>query len=938
MLNSIFSFAIRRIVIVRLLTSLTLCSLLGAASSSIAQNIDVSVAAPSLTIHPGDTNVPLTVSLGDSSFTGPITVTLSNLPSGITVTPLTLFADATGTLNISASVSADQEDFNGFNEYATTNVSVVAFGGTYSGSTNLPLTVSLDNPSFKPTSAQITLPIVSIDTGGQIISDDTPGNVIITSPDGTTVYLGSSGALPDGSATLGIHGNSTATFPKLSYNLALNTSGDLLTAMGLQCGYVTSSGKAACDKSKHFVLLANYDDKTFLRDWSASALANAIPLTTPFLTSPKSSPSPSGTKALVPWAPHSLFVELYLNGQYEGVYQLIEDVRVDSHRVNITELSASNTTSTAVTGGYLLEIDYRRKEDFSFITPNNVYVGLIDPDFSPEVPEQTTYIQNYVTDAEAALYSDQSTDPKLGWRAYFDEAAAANFYIVNDLMGNVDGGAFFSSDYLYKDGNNPLLYMGPVWDFDISSGNVNYQPVVNPATPWMMTQAPWYAQLFKDPSFFASVTKQWNALKQQGILSNWIASINQQAATLQQAQANNFNRWPMQGIEVWPNALATGSYDSEVSYLTNWLNVRMGYLDTLFNSKAPTTTTVQNISGNSDHGSPVTIKAAVSGGAPSATVSFAVSCHGGQWNAIFGTATLQTDGTAIIVIPHLPEGDHYVQAIYNGDNQTALSASAFTNFTVANPLTPTVIDLSDSTNTAVYGDQVTFTADIVANAGSSVPTGIVTFSSNGQPLGTAQLSAAGVATLVVTNTPAGNDVISAQYVGDSNYQPAGSNTLSVVVKQKPVITWATPASITYGKELQAKELNATANVPGTFVYSPALGTLPTAGTDTLTVTFTPTDPSLYTTQTASVNLVVKKATPEVFWLPHIMKSGVPLTSEELDAWANIPGTFTYSPKAGKVLSPGLYILNATFTPTDSTNYSSTSIETLVIVLKSGLFW
>ncbi|MEO6804458.1 MAG: chitobiase/beta-hexosaminidase C-terminal domain-containing protein [Granulicella sp.] len=96
-------------------------------------------------------------------------------------------------------------------------------------------------------------------------------------------------------------------------------------------------------------------------------------------------------------------------------------------------------------------------------------------------------MQNYVHTAEAALYSASYTDPVNGWRPYFDEAAAVNFCLVNDIMGNVDGGSFFSSVYLYK--NNPLLYMGPVWDFDISSGNVNYQPIVNATVPWMYAGA-----------------------------------------------------------------------------------------------------------------------------------------------------------------------------------------------------------------------------------------------------------------------------------------------------------------------------------------------------------------------------------------------------------------------------------------------------------------
>ena len=78
-----------------------------------------------------------------------------------------------------------------------------------------------------------------------------------------------------------------------------------------------------------------------------------------------------------------------------------------------------------------------------------------------------------------------------------------NWYIVNDVMGNVDGGDFLSSDYLYKAIDNQYLYMGSIWDFDISSGNVNYEPIYNPTVPWTQTSASWYRQWFKDPKFKA---------------------------------------------------------------------------------------------------------------------------------------------------------------------------------------------------------------------------------------------------------------------------------------------------------------------------------------------------------------------------------------------------------------------------------------------------
>ncbi|MEO6804457.1 MAG: CotH kinase family protein [Granulicella sp.] len=188
--------------------------------------------------------------------------------------------------------------------------------------------------------------------------------------------------------TFHLHGTSTALMPKKAYNLKLTTSVDLLTAMGLTCPYVNSSGGSVCDKSKSYVLLANYDDKTFLRDWSASALANAISSGGDYLSYAPNSPSPSGTSAPAWWAPHSLFVELYINGTYEGNYQLIEVIKVDSHRININEMKATDISGAGLTGGYRLEIDQRQDEDFTFTTPRAWPSVLMIRIFHPKCPSK----------------------------------------------------------------------------------------------------------------------------------------------------------------------------------------------------------------------------------------------------------------------------------------------------------------------------------------------------------------------------------------------------------------------------------------------------------------------------------------------------------------------------------------------------------------------
>src|SRR5580700_9245890 len=154
----------------------------------------------------------------------------------------------------------------------------------------------------------------------------------------------------------------------------------------------------------------------------------------------------------------------------------------------------------------------------------------------------------------------------------------------------------------------------------------------------------------------------------------------------------------------------------------------------------------------------------------------------------------------------------------------------------------------------------------------------------------------------------------------------GGNTITT-----PVITWTTPAPITYGTALSATQLDATASMPGTFVYTPATGTVLAAGTQTLSVTFTPAN-TTYMAVTATVSLTVNEATPVVTWAtPATIVYGTALSATQLNATASIPGTFVFTPAAGTVLSAGSQTLSVTFTPTNTTDYTTaTSTVTLAV--------
>ena len=275
-------------------------------------------------------------------------------------------------------------------------------------------------------------------------------------------------------------------------------------------------------------------------------------------------------------------------------------------------------------------------------------------------------------------------------------------------------------------------------------------------------------------------------------------------------------------------------------------------------------------------------------------------------------------------------GTYTIGATYNGDsnNTTATGSGTVT----VNKTSPTVT-LSSSVNPLNYGGLSVFTATI--NGGQS-PSGTVTFQVNGQTFGTVTVSG-GVAIYNGTNEAwaAGTDTISAIYSGDGDNSGATGTLSETINKATPTISWATPGAITYGTALGATQLNASSSVAGTFVYTPATGTVLTAGSSSLSVTLTPTDSTDYNTAAATVTLTVNKATPTITWAtPAAITFGTALSAMQLNASSTTAGTFVYTPSAGTVLGAGSQTLSVAFTPTDMTDYNTATATATLTVNKA----
>lgn len=259
--------------------------------------------------------------------------------------------------------------------------------------------------------------------------------------------------------------------------------------------------------------------------------------------------------------------------------------------------------------------------------------------------------------------------------------------------------------------------------------------------------------------------------------------------------------------------------------------------------------------------------------------------------------------------------------------------------TLTGPLFPVV---------ANFGDTINISAALTDSNSNPVSGETIQFTLPGSLSASAVTNSTGVASVSISlgSLPAGSYPAGIQisFAGDTNYA-ASSTTAGLTVRQlTPTLTWTTPAPVTYGTQLSSAQLDATATglggatLPGTFTYNPGPGTLLPASIATLSVTFTPTDTTDYTTATQTVNLVVNQAIPALNWsVPSPISYGTPLSASQLDATAigvggvTLPGTFTYRPPIGSVLAGGTQTLSVMFAPNDTNDYTTATASVPLVV-------
>ena len=349
-------------------------------------------------------------------------------------------------------------------------------------------------------------------------------------------------------------GNTSWGFPKKGYNVKLDAKHSFL-------------GLAS---HKKFCLVSNYQDKSLMRNYLGAELSLAV-----------------GLKDTM----QVRFVDLWYNGQYYGNYTVIEKIEIDKNSINIPKYDPALYPDEM---GYILEWDghvnevsdsqkgkwesfgngtYDPVADAYFINLDGHWMTFKDPDENL-TPEMLNYVAERWRKTVQAL--DEGDEDKI--RTYLDVESVAQWFIVEDLMMNMDA-SFHSSVYMYLDGDG-IFHMGPVWDFDLGAGNANYGTRDTSASYLQGSYI--IKKLFKLGFFKDGIYSLWRDSYDR--ICATLTGLDRMAGILDVSAELNFQRWNILEKKVGANddwVLNYTSFESQIVYLQAFVRRRIAYLQNL---------------------------------------------------------------------------------------------------------------------------------------------------------------------------------------------------------------------------------------------------------------------------------------------------------------------------------------------------------------------
>ena len=377
-------------------------------------------------------------------------------------------------------------------------------------------------------------------TGLPIVSIQTQGGRDITSKDNwLTATISIEGDeefedLEEMEVQVAGRGNSTWNYAKKPYKLKFGSKTEIL----------------GMPKHKRWVLLANYIDKTMLRNDVSFYL---------------------GKQTSLAWTPRGYHVELILNGEHKGNYYLCEQIKIDKNRVNITEMDAE---SGDITGGYLMEMDtYHPDADetrfyskYKYGSGNLIPVKIKDPEAEDLSYDQLNYIRGYFHDFEDALFGAEWLDKEKGYKNYIDIYSFIDIYLISELIHHSEWGHPKSS-YLHKDVGGKLV-SGPMWDYDWTT--------FTKRTGWYCRDMLWYKQMFQDPEFVAMLKERWTELYPK--FYSAIDYMQEMKSKLSASAEKNYAIWDP-GMSGSPNGEGSMTYEQSVDKIIDRFTERIKWLD-----------------------------------------------------------------------------------------------------------------------------------------------------------------------------------------------------------------------------------------------------------------------------------------------------------------------------------------------------------------------
>ena len=345
-------------------------------------------------------------------------------------------------------------------------------------------------------------------------------------------------------------------------------------------------------KAKSWVLLANYFDKSNVRNYLAYILANKM--------------------SNLDFQPSSIFVDVYFNNQYQGLYLLCEQMEAKEGRVDITD----NVSERGI-DSFFLEADARAVDEYSGYAGSCYLDSMFDYHVALKYPDADDYLEalenqmstNEKTAKEALEFIDQyekdinwldkflkTVERKItnhtNYEDYIDVDSFIDYYLIEELFKNLDVG--YASQYYYIDQSEefPKLKCGPVWDFDLSAGALGtiggklpvYSSYVN-SSLWVANRDTIYKYLTRDSTFKEKLKARYKKVKP--ILQTVYNEIDIVKTHLARAQARNLSRWPYSTErKAWIEVNALSDYFLELSspkqhynYLSSVLHDRFSLLD-----------------------------------------------------------------------------------------------------------------------------------------------------------------------------------------------------------------------------------------------------------------------------------------------------------------------------------------------------------------------